>query len=112
MTAIPAKRRVRSWPRDGTGPEPRQAYRFQLSTGEGIGTALQTGLLAASAAAEAIKKGSKASDIYLKEIGPIREFMKEIYTFTKKGRYIIEENPQRSVSALVEMVKTSLKPNF
>jgi len=83
---------------------------FQLPTGEGIGTALQTGLLAASAAAEAMRKGSKASDIYLKEIRGIREFVKEINALTIRGRFTIAENPQSSVSALVEMVKVSLKP--
>jgi flavin-dependent dehydrogenase len=81
-----------------------------LPTGEGIGTALQTGLLAASAASDAMRKGLKASDIYIKKTRPIKEFVKEINVLAKKGRFTIAENPQESVSAIVEMWETSLNP--
>jgi len=83
---------------------------FQLPTGEGIGTALQTGVLAASAASDAMKKGLKASDIYIKKTRPIKEFVKEINVLAKKGRFTIADNPQESVSAIVEMWETSLNP--
>jgi flavin-dependent dehydrogenase len=40
-------------------------------TGEGIGTCLQSGLLAADAVVQALRSGCEADGIYLKEIAPI-----------------------------------------
>ena len=40
-------------------------------TGEGIGTCLQSGLLAADAVVQALKSGRQADGVYLKEIAPI-----------------------------------------
>lgn len=82
---------------------------FQLPTGEGIGTALLSGLLAAEASVASLKKGLNASELYLKETKPIKELIKELNRLATMGRFTVAENPQKSVSTLVEMVKVSLR---
>lgn len=83
---------------------------FQLPSGEGIGTALKSGALAATAIAEAIKQGKKAADIYLNEVTGIIKAIRTLYPLLVKGRYTIPENPQATVAAIRKMMVKSLEP--
>ena len=65
-------------------------------SGEGIGMALKSGLLAATAVIEASKKNEKAEKFYLDPLGELLSKLQELYRCTKK---ILEErdNSQRSL---------------
>jgi flavin-dependent dehydrogenase len=83
---------------------------FQLPTGEGIGTALKSGLLAGGAIVKAIRESKKAADIYLAEIKGIMELIKILHPLAIKSKFTAEEHPQVIVAGIIEMMEKSLKP--
>lgn len=60
---------------------------FQLPTSEGIGTALLSGFMAGESAADAVKKGGKASGQYLKRIAVIIDTIEKQSIMAKNSRY-------------------------
>jgi flavin-dependent dehydrogenase len=60
---------------------------FQLPTSEGIGTALLSGLVAGESAVDAVRKGGKASDQYLKRVSVIIATIEKQSILANNSRY-------------------------
>lgn len=70
-------------------------------TYEGIGPALQSGLLAAESVSEAAKRNRKAADIYLRELGSMLDVSKGLYSLAKG----LEQKAEQGVLPLSEAMK-------
>ena len=53
-------------------------------SGEGIGTALKSGLLAATSVIEANRNNNQASHLYLDHLKDLLSKMQDLYTYVKK----------------------------
>lgn len=74
-------------------------------SGEGIGTALKSGLLAAQSIAEAVTSRRDAAGIYLRQLKPLLDILKGLYPWNDK----IEERSKRGPGALLDAYAEGLK---
>jgi flavin-dependent dehydrogenase len=82
---------------------------FQLPTSEGIGTALLSGLMAGESAADAVKKGGKASGQYLKRISVIIDTIEKQSIMAKNSRYKETVwNAQQVAEGIRELMVTAM----
>lgn len=77
-------------------------------TYEGIGPALQSGLLAAESVSEAAKRNRKAADIYLGELGSMLEVLQGLYSLAKELEQKAEEGVQPFSKAMKEAYEETL----
>lgn len=83
---------------------------FQLPTGEGIGTAMKSGVCAARSIAEASKGYESAEDIYRNKVIGIIGFIRALYDMALKSRFKTDATPQQTVSGIKEMMVRSFEP--
>jgi len=68
-------------------------------SGEGIGTALKSGLLAATSVIEANRNNNQASHLYLDRLKDLLSKMQDLYTYVKK---ILEPKNENQKSLLLK----------
>jgi flavin-dependent dehydrogenase len=78
-------------------------------TYEGIGPALQSGLLAAHAISEAAERGMHAADTYLRELGSMLDVLKGLYSLSKGLEQKAEEGVQPLSKAMRDAYEETLK---
>jgi flavin-dependent dehydrogenase len=78
-------------------------------TFEGIGTALQSGLLAAEAVLEALSQGNRAEAIYTGEVQGILEFIGHLRSLAQKTREAETEGPVVFAESLCESMAETLR---
>jgi flavin-dependent dehydrogenase len=76
-------------------------------SGEGIGAALKSGLLAADSVIEANRKNRQASDIYLDQLRGLTSKLQELYSDAKK--MFAQEDQNQRVSILKEAWEKALR---
>jgi flavin-dependent dehydrogenase len=74
-------------------------------TGEGIGTALKSGILAATAVIKAKESKRMAADIYLRELGSILAALNNLYPWEK----VIEEAAAKGPEALLDAFRGGIE---
>jgi len=77
-------------------------------SGEGIGTALKSGLLAATSIVRAIEVGEKAAGIYLRELEPVIATLRPQYFSIEKIKEQAIKGPELLLCALREAFEESL----
>ena len=78
-------------------------------TYEGIGPALQSGLLAAAAISEAAEGDRQAAGIYLRQLKPMLDVLKGLYSWSKGLEKKAEKGPQILSRAMKEAYEEALK---
>ena len=78
-------------------------------TYEGIGPALQSGLLAADAISEAANRNTQAADIYLGELGSMLDVLKGLYSLSKALEQKADEGVQPLAKAMKDAYEETLK---
>ena len=78
-------------------------------TGEGIGTALKTGILAATSVIKAMEAKRMAADIYLRELESILATLKNLYPLEKVIEEAAAKGPQDLLGAFREGIEETLK---
>ncbi|KPK29548.1 MAG: hypothetical protein AMK69_06190 [Nitrospira bacterium SG8_3] len=78
-------------------------------TYEGIGPALQSGLLAAAAISEAAEQGTRAADAYLREMGSMLDVLRGLYSLSKELEKKADEGVQQLSRAMREAYEETLK---
>ena len=78
-------------------------------TYEGIGPALQSGLLAADAISEATNRKTQAADIYLRYLESLLEVLKGLYSLSKALEQKADEGVQPLANAMREVYEETLK---
>jgi flavin-dependent dehydrogenase len=78
-------------------------------TYEGIGPALQSGVLAAAAISEAAQKGTQAADIFLRELGSMLDVLKGLYSVSKALEKKADEGVEPLSKAMREGYEETLK---
>ena len=78
-------------------------------TYEGIGPALESGLVAAEAISEAAKKDKQAADIYLGELESMLDVFKGLYALNKKLEQEAEKGVEPLSKAMKEAYEETLK---
>jgi flavin-dependent dehydrogenase len=78
-------------------------------TYEGIGPALKSGMLAAAAVSEAAKGSRQAADAYLREMGPVLDVLRGLYSVSKELGKKAEEGVKPLSKAMREAYKETLK---
>jgi flavin-dependent dehydrogenase len=78
-------------------------------TYEGIGPALQSGLLAATAISEAARKSTQAAEAYLRELESMLDVLKRLYSVSKALEKKAEEGVKPLSKAMREAYKETLK---
>lgn len=71
-------------------------------SGEGIGLALKSGILAAEAVLESSRKGEKAANFYIRRLSAIIEIIKEFYTIARE----IREKASKGENFLPQLTNT------
>ena len=77
-------------------------------SGEGIGTALKSGILSASSIKESLDTNSAAGEIYLEQIGNIIKAFGELYPWPKRFREEAQAGGQSLPDMLYEAYKNTL----
>ncbi len=78
-------------------------------TGEGIGTALKSGILAATSVIEAMEAKRMAADIYLRELESVLAMLKNLYPVEKVIEEAAAQGPQALLDAFREGLEETLK---
>jgi flavin-dependent dehydrogenase len=78
-------------------------------TGEGIGTALKSGILAATSVIKALEGKGTAADIYLRELGSILAALSDLYPVEKRLEEAAAKGPQALLDAFGEGLRETLK---
>ena len=78
-------------------------------TYEGIGPALQSGLLAAAAISEATEEGTQAADTYLRELESMLDVLKGLYSLSKELGRKAEEGVQPLSKTMRDSYEETLK---
>ncbi len=78
-------------------------------TYEGIGPALQSGLLAAAAISEAAEQGTQAAEAYLRELGSMLDVLRGLYSLSKELEKKADEGVQQLSRAMREAYEETLK---
>lgn len=81
---------------------------FQLPTGEGIGTALLSGVKAAEAVLVATKRSTPAAEIYLELTADLVDAIRRLYALAVKARFTAADDPQVTVARVLEMMEASV----
>lgn len=77
-------------------------------TYEGIGPALQSGLLAAAAISEAAEGDRQAADIYLRELGSLLDVLKGLYSLSKELQQKADQGARPLSEAMKEAFEEAL----
>jgi flavin-dependent dehydrogenase len=78
-------------------------------TYEGIGPALQSGVLAAATVSEAANRGAQAADTYLQELKSMLDVLKGLYSLSKELEQKAEEGVQPLAALMKEAYEKTLK---
>ncbi len=78
-------------------------------TGEGIGTALKSGILAAASVIKAMEAQRTAADIYLRELEPVLATLKVLYPLEEAIEKAAAEGPEALLEAFREGIKETVK---
>lgn len=78
-------------------------------SGEGIGTALKSGLLAAQSIAEAVTSQRNAAEIYLCHLEPLLGILRGLYPWNEKIEVESKRGPVALLDAYAEGLKATLK---
>ena len=78
-------------------------------TYEGIGPALQSGLLAADAISEAANRNTQAADIYLRDFESMLDVLKGLYSLSKALEQKANEGVQPLAKAMKNAYEETLK---
>ena len=78
------------------------------SSGEGTGTALESGVLAAGSVVKALHSDGHASDLYMKELKPMVERMRAHYLKMKSFKEEDVKDPEFAIKALGELFTESM----
>jgi flavin-dependent dehydrogenase len=78
-------------------------------TGEGIGTALKSGILAATSVIKAMEAKRMAADIYLRELEPVLATLKVLYPLEKAIEDTAAKGPEALLSAFREGIEETVK---
>lgn len=82
---------------------------LQLPTGEGIGTALLSGVRAAEAVLAAAKRNAAAADVYLDLTKGMVAAIRELHALAVKARFTPADDPRVTVERVVGMMEASLR---
>ena len=78
-------------------------------SGEGIGTALNSGRLAAQSVAEAMASGRGAAEIYLRQLEPLLNSLTEVNSWQAKIEEAGKQSPRALLTAFADGLRATLE---